>query len=581
MTSGTGTCTVNYDQAGDANYNAAPQVTESVTAQKADQLINVTTHAPGSAVYNTSFDVAATAPGGAVSFSNSGVCSNTGAHFTMSSGTGTCTVKYDQAGNGNYNAAPQVTESVNAQKADQTITVTTHAPSSASFNQSFDVAANAPGGSVSFSSSGACSNTGGHFTITSGTGTCNVNYDQAGNGNYNAAPQVTEPVSVGKLAQTIIVTLHAPATKVFGGSFSVAATGGDSGNPVTFSSSGVCSNVGDTFTMTSGTGTCTVKYDQAGNGDYNDAPQVTETVTAQKAAQAINVTAHAPATAVFNTGFSVAATGGASGNPVTFSNGGVCSNTGASFTMTSGTGTCTVKYDQAGDANYSAAPQVTESVTAQKANQTINVTTHAPASAAFNSSFDVAATAPAGPVAFACSGSCGNAGAHFTITSGSGICTVTYNQAGDANYNAAPQVTESVNAQKANQAIVVSLHAPASKVFGRQLLGRRHRRRLRQRRHLLEQRRLHEHRRHVHDDERHRHLHGQVRPGGERELQRRRAGDRAGHGAEGRARRSRSPRWPTRPTATRTSTSARRRAPASRSPSAPPASARSPWRPST
>ena len=49
----------------------------------------------------------------------------------MTSGTGTCTVKYDQAGNTNYNAAPQVTETVNAQKANQTITVTTHAPASA------------------------------------------------------------------------------------------------------------------------------------------------------------------------------------------------------------------------------------------------------------------------------------------------------------------------------------------------------------------------------------------------------------------------------------------------------------------
>ena len=36
MTSGTGTCTVKYDQAGDANYNAAPQVTETVNAQKAE-----------------------------------------------------------------------------------------------------------------------------------------------------------------------------------------------------------------------------------------------------------------------------------------------------------------------------------------------------------------------------------------------------------------------------------------------------------------------------------------------------------------------------------------------------------------
>jgi hypothetical protein len=116
--------------------------------------------------------------------------------------------------------------------------------------------------------------------------------------------------------------------------------------------------------------------------------------------------------------------------------------------MTSGTGTCTVKYDQAGDTNYDAAPQVTESVTARKANQMITVTQHAPGSAVYKSSFTVAATASSGlPVAVGSAGSCTNVGSKFTITKSSGNCTVEYDQAGDANYNAAPQVTESVVAK--------------------------------------------------------------------------------------------------------------------------------------
>ena len=114
MTSGTGTCSVRYDQAGSANYNAAPQVIETVSAQKADQTIAVSTHAPGSAVNGTSFTVAATAPAGRCAFSSAGACSNSGAVFTMTSGTGTCSVRYDQAGNADYNAAPQVVENVAA-----------------------------------------------------------------------------------------------------------------------------------------------------------------------------------------------------------------------------------------------------------------------------------------------------------------------------------------------------------------------------------------------------------------------------------------------------------------------------------
>src|SRR5207237_1177373 len=117
---------------------------------------------------------------------------------------------------------------------------------------------------------------------------------------------------------------------------------------------------GGTGTMMSGTGSCDVQYDQAGNANYGAAPQVVEHTTAQKAAQAITVTTHAPATATYNTNFTVAATGGASGNAVTFSSDGACSNSGATFTMTSGTGSCDVQYDQAGNANYEAAPQVVE-----------------------------------------------------------------------------------------------------------------------------------------------------------------------------------------------------------------------------
>jgi hypothetical protein len=141
-----------------------------------------------------------------------------------------------------------------------------------------------------------------------------------------------------KIDQVITVTSHAPANAVYDTTFSVAATGGGSGNPVTFSRSGACSNKGSSFTMTSGSGVCTVTYDQAGNANYNPAHQVAEKVHAQKVAQVITVTTHAPATAVYGTGFTVAATGGASGAPVVFSSGGACSNVGASFTMISGTG---------------------------------------------------------------------------------------------------------------------------------------------------------------------------------------------------------------------------------------------------
>jgi hypothetical protein len=373
----------------------------------------------------------------------------------MTSGTTDCTVKYDQAGNANYNAATQKTETVTAVKADQTITITTHAPASKVFAGSFTVAATASSGlTVSFSSDGVCSNVGDTFTMTSGTGDCTVRYDQDGDDNYNAATQKTDTVTAVKADQAITITTHAPATKVYNTSFTVAATGGGSGNPVTFSSAGVCSNVGDTFTMTSGTGTCTVKYDQAGDANYNAAPQKTDTVTAEKADQAITITTHAPGSKVFGMSFTVAATGGGSGNPVTFDSAGGCSNSGATFTMTSGTTDCTVKYDQAGNANYNAATQKTETVTAVKADQT-TLTVTSPNSGINGDKLTPATSggSGSGAISFTTSGTACQMGTgpdagKLLITSGTGACSITAHKAADANYNAADSAPHAVTIAK-------------------------------------------------------------------------------------------------------------------------------------
>ena len=206
---------------GDPNNNPVTSGTalEPVTISPADQTITVDTHAPANAAFGTQFTVAAHAVGGPVAYSSAGSCSNTGATFTITSAGGSCSVMYDQPGNGNYNAAPQVVETVTAQKADQTITVDTHAPASAVFGTQFTVAADAPGGSTSYSSSGSCSNSGATFTITSGTGVCTVMYDQVGNDDYNAAPEVVETVTAQKANQTITVDTHAPAGALFNTQF--------------------------------------------------------------------------------------------------------------------------------------------------------------------------------------------------------------------------------------------------------------------------------------------------------------------------------------------------------------------------
>ena len=190
------------------NYNVTLN-TGTLTVTTSNQTITVTTSAPTSAAMNSSFTVAATASSGLpVTYSATGSCTNVGATFTMNSATGICRVHYNQAGNGNYDPAPEVIESVNATANSQTITVTVHAPSLSSMGSKFDVAATASSGlPVAITVSGGCSSVDhgdgtATITITSTTGSCIVHYNQAGNATYSAAPQVTETVSLDTTAPT-------------------------------------------------------------------------------------------------------------------------------------------------------------------------------------------------------------------------------------------------------------------------------------------------------------------------------------------------------------------------------------------
>ena len=150
-------------------------------------------------------------------------------------------------------------------------------------------------------------------------------------------------------AQTITFTQSPPASAPFNSQFTVAASA-SSGLAVTFTSSGVCTNSGATYTVASGAGVCSVIASQAGNANYA-AAQATQTVAATLAAQTITFTENPPASAPYNSQFTVAASA-TSGLAVTFTSSGACTNSGATYTMTSGAGVCSIIASQPGNANY-------------------------------------------------------------------------------------------------------------------------------------------------------------------------------------------------------------------------------------
>ncbi|MFM8814532.1 MAG: Ig-like domain-containing protein, partial [Actinomycetes bacterium] len=111
-----GTCTVTATKAADANYAAASSSATTVTFNKASQTITFTN--PGTKEFSaTPFAVAPTASSSltvSIASSTTSVCTTSGLNITMVT-TGTCTIVASQSGNGNYNAATDVTNSFTIQ----------------------------------------------------------------------------------------------------------------------------------------------------------------------------------------------------------------------------------------------------------------------------------------------------------------------------------------------------------------------------------------------------------------------------------------------------------------------------------
>ena len=257
------------------------------------QTISFTSAAPdGAVVGGPDYTVAASASSGlAVVFTigsaSAGVCTIAGATVSLV-GVGTCTISANQAGNASYEPALEVQQSFSVATpppAAQTISFTSTAPGSAVYGgPAYTVAAIATSGlTVAFAaaagSAGVCTVSGSTVTIV-GVGTCTVNANQPGNGSYLAAPQVQQSFAIARAPQTITFTSTPPVVDDDVWLYHVAATA-SSGLTVAFSiasqSSGVC-GIWTSWVYFHGNGTCIVRANQAGNGNYLPAPQVQQSI---------------------------------------------------------------------------------------------------------------------------------------------------------------------------------------------------------------------------------------------------------------------------------------------------------------
>ncbi|MCC6505978.1 MAG: Ig-like domain repeat protein, partial [Aquimonas sp.] len=183
----------------------------------------------------------------------------------------------------------------------QTITFNSPGNQTYSASGSFTVTATATSGlAVSFSSSttGVCTVSGASpasvFMVAAGT--CTINANQSGNGSYAAAPQVTQTLTINPAPQTISFSDPGTQTYSVAGTFSLSASGGGSGNSVTFSSNSptICSVAGNTVSELRA-GTCVLQADQAGNSNYLAAAPAIRNVTILPAPTVTTIDSSLPA----------------------------------------------------------------------------------------------------------------------------------------------------------------------------------------------------------------------------------------------------------------------------------------------
>lgn len=247
-----------------------------------------------------------------VDANSSSVCSITGAPTSTYTVTfisvGTCILDANQGGDGTYNAAKEVQQSITVGKIPQTITFSSP-PSNPKVGDTDAIYATASSGltpvtlTVAPSSASICTLSGSTSpsSVTFlAVGNCIINANQAGNGIYNAATN-SETIGVGKASQTISFSTPPTHATVGGSTYSITATA-SSGLPVDLivdpTSASICTLSGSTSPSTVsfiGAGTCKLIATQAGNDQYSPVTN-SQSFTVFKGDQTITFTSPPPRT---------------------------------------------------------------------------------------------------------------------------------------------------------------------------------------------------------------------------------------------------------------------------------------------
>ncbi len=340
ITSGTGTCAVTATKAADANYNAATsaaasiEITQAAATLELSNLVHtydgtgkaatVTTDPAGLSGVSITYDGEADLPVAAGSYDVEATLTN--ANYTAAA---TGTLEITQAGQ----------------------TIDFSALANKTFGDpAFSVSASTSSSlAITFTAEGDCTVLANEVSIIGG-GSCTVTASQAGNANYHPAEPVSRTFTI---APQLVTLALGNLTHTYDGTAKAATVTTDpadlEGVVITYRNS---ANVAVTAPTNAGSYAVEATLSNA-----NYSGTTSGTLVINQASQTITFSALANKT-VSDSAFSVSATA-TSGLAVSFAAEGDCTVSGTTVTLT-GVGNCTVTASQAGDANYSAAPNVVQ-----------------------------------------------------------------------------------------------------------------------------------------------------------------------------------------------------------------------------
>lgn len=365
-----GSVVITASQPGDTNTDKADDVQQGLLVKKADQTISFGALPEISYSPLPFFLFATSSSGLPVSFSSTdpAVASLQGSYASINM-PGTTYIVAHQAGDENYNAAPDVQQTLVVDKGEQTIAFDS-IDAKTYGDPDFDLMASTDFGStVTFTiADPSVASINGYTVAILNAGSTTITAHQPGDSYYNPAPDVKRVLLVNQKSQT--VSFNPPAAAVFGASFNLGATA-TSGLSVTYHSSNpaIATISGATITMV-GTGSVTITASQPGNRNYTAAADVSRSINVIKSSQTITF-GPPPSKTYGDPPFEVSATS-TSGLPVSFSSSDqtIATVSGNKITILAA-GVVTIKASQSGNDNYIEAADVSRVLTISKADPTL------------------------------------------------------------------------------------------------------------------------------------------------------------------------------------------------------------------